>query len=717
MLTQKTLEILGPYRGADEQNLQLILDRFENETGVKVNYTGSPTHVSDVIDAAVSGTSDIVVIPQPGLVQTLASYGLLAPVSDTTIAWVENNYASGRDWNSLTKLDGDSVYGFFFNTNMKSLVWYSPDRFDTLNLEIPNSFEDLQLITQTMAESGLVPWAMPFGSNEATGWPGTDWIEDLILLTSGAEDYNSWISGELKFSSEVVQNALKQFELFGTQSGYDERPEYLSENNFWEGIQLIASDLEDTSTPLMLHQASIMTSFASDQLVYGSDYDFFQLPPLQNQDSFMRVGGTSWSIVESADIETAQLFLDFLQNPDIHEMWLQAGGFLTPLNVSDEILSEMPIAVANLQKAFQELDVNDVVFDGSDMMPPEIGADLFWEEMSNFFATDVAALANRIDSAWPSITTYSGNNASIALGSNASDIIEGGEKIDFVSGGAGNDILSGGGGIDILSGGDGADHFVFSSIADFGDVIEDFSTSEDTIALFDVIFSQNFSTENLEDVFNFEQVDQNTVLKFDSSFADATTDPNSNTWVDVATFKNLNATEFNTSNIQTNVRKIADLQISSTVNISIGEDTPTGLALEFVGSSASSNTASATNGALDRSDLGTFSHVMLDSSTYSADIAISDVISSLKHIVGLETLDGAALHAADVDNDDTVAIADVISQLKHIVGLETLNTFDLVDTAGTRVTELTEATTDLQLVLNGDVDLSTALNSEYVSQV
>lgn len=185
----------------------------------------------------------------------------------------------------------------------------------------------------------------------------------------------------------------------------------------------------------------------------------------------------------------------------------------------------------------------------------------------------------------------------------------------------------------------------------------------------------------------------------------------------MATFKNLNATEFTTSNIQTNVRKIADLQISSTVNISIGEDTPTGLALEFVGSSASSKTASADNGAVAYSSLGTFSHVMLESSTYSADIAIQDVISSLKHIVGLETLDGAALHAADVDNDGTVAIADVISQLKHIVGLETLDTFDLVDTTGARVTEITEATTDLQLVLNGDVDLSTALNSEYVYQV
>ena len=156
-----------------------------------------------------------------------------------------------------------------------------------------------------------------------------------------------------------------------------------------------------------------------------------------------------------------------------------------------------------------------------------------------------------------------------------------------------------------------------------------------------------------------------------------------------------------------------DLQSPASVKLIIAEDIPTGLALEFVGSSASSKTATADNGIFDYLNLGTFSHVVLESSTYSADIAISDVISSLKHIVGLETLDGAALHAADVDNDDTVAIADIISQLKHIVGLETLNTFDLVDTTGARVTEITEATTELQLVLNGDVDLSTTLTADY----
>ena len=150
------------------------------------------------------------------------------------------------------------------------------------------------------------------------------------------------------------------------------------------------------------------------------------------------------------------------------------------------------------------------------------------------------------------------------------------------------------------------------------------------------------------------------------------------------------------------------------IAVNLGSSALTGVELSFVSTGAEDTVVTATNGEFDYSNLGEFSHVTLDANSYTADIAISDVISSLKHIVGLETLTGAALGAGDVDNNGEVAIADVISQLKHIVGLDTLTTFDLVDTAGNQVTQITSETTDLQLILNGDVDLSTDLNQQYI---
>ena len=70
-----------------------------------------------------------------------------------------------------------------------------------------------------------------------------------------------------------------------------------------------------------------------------------------------------------------------------------------------------------------------------------------------------------------------------------------------------------------------------------------------------------------------------------------------------------------------------------------------------------------------------------------------------------------------MDNVANVAFADVISQPKHIVKLETVNTFEAVDTGGNQLTEIISQTSDIQLAVKGDVDLSTVLNAEYLYQV
>ena len=97
---------------------------------------------------------------------------------------------------------------------------------------------------------------------------------------------------------------------------------------------------------------------------------------------------------------------------------------------------------------------------------------------------------------------------------------------------------------------------------------------------------------------------------------------------------------------------------------------------------------------------------------HTSDIGIGDVIASLRHIVGLDVLTGKAALAADVNNDTEIEIADVISQLRHIVGLETLNTFDVVDAEGFEISSLLDQDS-MTLILNGDVDLSTTLQSTF----
>jgi|SaaInlV_135m_DNA_2_1039731.scaffolds.fasta_scaffold08392_1 hypothetical protein len=127
------------------------------------------------------------------------------------------------------------------------------------------------------------------------------------------------------------------------------------------------------------------------------------------------------------------------------------------------------------------------------------------------------------------------------------------------------------------------------------------------------------------------------------------------------------------------------------------------------------------NGELSINESYDFDAIKLtDASNYTQSINISDAIDVLRHIVDLEsfTLGSAGYHAADVNNDDSVNISDAIAILRHIVDLEVIDTFDLIDSSGNRISELDASTLGdapaWMLVANGDVDMSGEFGSDYV---
>jgi hypothetical protein len=119
-----------------------------------------------------------------------------------------------------------------------------------------------------------------------------------------------------------------------------------------------------------------------------------------------------------------------------------------------------------------------------------------------------------------------------------------------------------------------------------------------------------------------------------------------------------------------------------------------------------------------------FTAVKLSANAYNFDentsVNITDAIAVLRHIVKLDTLasDSNAFHAADVNNSDTVNITDAIAVLRHIVKLDTIDTFDLIDDQGARVTQLDAAATGAAptwtLVANGDVNFSGEFADDYI---
>ena len=96
----------------------------------------------------------------------------------------------------------DQLYGLLVSMNVKSLVFYNKKAWDEAGYEAPQSIDELNALTEQIKADGGTPWCMGIEDGAGTGWPATDWIEDLVMRYGGADGYNEWVSHEVPFDSD-----------------------------------------------------------------------------------------------------------------------------------------------------------------------------------------------------------------------------------------------------------------------------------------------------------------------------------------------------------------------------------------------------------------------------------------------------------------------------------------------------------------------------------
>ncbi|WCK02497.1 ABC transporter substrate-binding protein [Agrobacterium tumefaciens] len=401
-LKGQTLTIFGPWRGEDEALFQSVLAYFADATGVNVRYSSSENYEQQiVIDTQAGSPPNIAILPQPGLLADLAAKGFLVPLGDDTAKWVEENYGAGKSWVDLGSYkgkDGNKAYfAFPFKADVKSLVWYVPENFEEAGYKVPESMEDLFKLTDQIVADGGTPWCIGLGSGGATGWPATDWVEDLMLRTQPLDVYQKWTTNEVKFTDPAVVAAINEFGKFAKNEKYVSG-----------GVAAVAStDFRDSPKGLfdippkcyLHHQASFIPSFFPEGTKVGTDADFFYMPTYASKPDLGKpVLGAGTLVTVTKEAPAAKAFVEFLQTPIAHEVWMAQSSFLTPykgVNVDTYANEQMKRQGEILTTA------TTFGFDGSDLMPGKIGAGAFWTGMIDFVGGKSAdQVAADIQKAW-----------------------------------------------------------------------------------------------------------------------------------------------------------------------------------------------------------------------------------------------------------------------------------------------------------------------------
>lgn len=258
----KTIRIEGAFRGEEEARFQEIVKIFNEKSGYNVVYTGSPDFEVQIQVETQAGTPpDIAALPQPGTMKRFADAGYLKPLPSDVVSAIDANYAPV--WKDLGSHKGQ-VYGIFHRVNAKSFVWYNKKEWAKRGYTIPKTWDELKKLEDKMVSDGIAPWSIGFESAAATGWVGTDWMEDMMLRTAGPDVYDKWVNHEIAFNDPAVLKALNYCgEVFLNKKYVLGGPNNIIAQNYGDSVKPLFTN---PPTAMMNRQGNFITGFMQDEI-------------------------------------------------------------------------------------------------------------------------------------------------------------------------------------------------------------------------------------------------------------------------------------------------------------------------------------------------------------------------------------------------------------------------------------------------------------------
>lgn len=369
-----TVEVLGVW-GADElASFEAMVAPWEEDTGGNMEFTGTRDLIAVLTTRVEAGDPpDIAILPNPGQMAELARDGeLVALDSFLDMSKIGDEYAQG--WIDLGTVDG-KLYGVFMKASSKGTIWYNPKTFAANGWAVPDTWNEMIDLSNEIVAQGMHPWSVAVESGEASGWPATDWIGEILLHESGGAVYDQWVNHEIPWTNSKIKSAWEKFGQIVLTPDYVPGGAIAAlATNFVDGSYL---PYEDPSKAAMYYLGAFTQGFIAEQfpdLVAGEDYAFFPFPTISNQYAGAVTGGADVVVVFN-DNATTRSFIEYLASAKAQQIWVERGGF-TSAN-SKVSLSAYPDDLA--RTAAEQLTGATIFrFDADDNMPSAVQK-AFWE--------------------------------------------------------------------------------------------------------------------------------------------------------------------------------------------------------------------------------------------------------------------------------------------------------------------------------------------------
>lgn len=215
--------------------------------------------------------------------------------------------------------------GLPIKADIKTIIWYSPSTFDALGYSVPTTWDELDALVEQMVADGNVPWSMGLESGDATGWTGSDFIQDILLVQQGPDYVLGLIDGSIPYDDAGVVQAYETYGKWAKDPAYTVGGAQGTLSTPF--LDAIYKPFADPAEAMMVKQSGFAGGEIAKQfpgLVYGTDYDFFVVPSAQGLQ-----GGVE-PMMAFNDTPAVRALVAYLSSAEGGAAWAAAGFDLSP---------------------------------------------------------------------------------------------------------------------------------------------------------------------------------------------------------------------------------------------------------------------------------------------------------------------------------------------------------------------------------------------------
>ncbi len=374
--TTTELTVFSLWSGQEEANFKEVLERFTNNTGIKVRHVGYSTEellitVPTQLKAGVA-IADVIMAPWPSWILSLK--GNLTTVNDLI-----DTTKFPASYIDVVK-SGNNIYAIPFKVSGKPGFWYRASTWTTKGWTVPTTYAGFKSLLSDIKGAGITPIA----SGDGVGWPLSDTTEAWIIGRGGYQLQLDLIFGNKKFNGTDAKSVFTELDSL-LNAGYFSIPDDFAAQvaKVWDG------------TYAMYFQGSFITAFApfSDNL---NDVAFFPFPETTGV-----TGAVDYAIMPtlSQHQNEAKQLMQFLASAEAQELMVGLGGFLAPnKDVPDSAYSAIDLSVLQFMRTVT------VVPDLDDSLGPPFQT-TFWDQLKALWANptlDIDTLLQTLQDNWTS---------------------------------------------------------------------------------------------------------------------------------------------------------------------------------------------------------------------------------------------------------------------------------------------------------------------------